>query len=471
MTVDEPIPTGFPRDFLWGVATSAYQIEGAVDVDGRGPSVWDTFAAQPGRTDRGDTGAVACDHYGRYREDVALMSRLGVGGYRFSTSWSRVLPTGRGPANPAGLDFYDRLVDELRRRGIAPVLTLFHWDTPQPLEDAGGWLSADTAHRFAEYAGLLGERLGDRVAMWITLNEPAMVTMLGYGAGVHAPGRQLLLDALPTAHHQLLGHGLAVRALRAAGVTGQIGIANNHTYVAPAGTDPGAAAQPADRTAAAAYDMLHNRIFADPVLLGRYPEPVDGFAVPDELAADADALATIAAPLDFYGVNYYQPTRICAPGDAGTELPEELSAQLPFSMPFGFAQYGEDVPRTGFGWPVAPESLTGLLTDFTARYGAALPPVYVTENGASYPDQLSGDGTVHDPDRISYLADHVAALRAARLAGVDVRGYFVWSLLDNFEWAAGYQQRFGLVHVDFPSQRRTPKSSFEWYREVIAANR
>jgi len=460
------MPDRFPDDFVWGVSTSAYQIEGAVDADGRGRSVWDTFCAEPGRIDAGATGEVTCDHYHRYAEDVALMADLGVDAYRFSVSWPRVQPTGRGPANAAGLDFYDRLVDELRAHHIAPMLTLYHWDTPQELEDTGGWTVRDTAHRFADYAALVADRLGDRVAYWITLNEPAMVTMLGYGIGVHAPGRQLLLDALPTAHHQLYGHGLAVAALRAAGVPGQVGITNNHTPVVAAGGTPGAAPGPADLAAADAYDLLHNRIFADPVLRGRYPSGPEGFGVLDELATDTEALATIAAPLDFYGVNYYQPTRICAPGPLAAEIPPELTDALP-PLPFGFAPFDAEAPRTGFGWPIVPTGLTDLLTDLTRRYGNRLPPLYVTENGASFPDQPAPDGTVPDPERVDYLARHVDAVAAARDAGVDVRGYFVWSLLDNFEWAAGYSQRFGLVHVDYASRRRTPKSSYRWYRDLL----
>jgi beta-glucosidase len=442
-------------DFLWGVSTSAYQIEGAAAEDGRGPSVWDTFCAQPGRVLNGDSGLVACDHYHRYREDVALMADLGLGAYRFSVAWPRVQPTGRGPANEAGLDFYDRLVDELCAAGIAPVATLYHWDTPQPLEDAGGWLNADTAARFAEYAGLVAGRLGDRVRLWITLNEPAILTMLGYGVGVHAPGRTLMMDALPTAHHQLLGHGLAVRALRAAGVAGGVGIANNHTPVTAAAAEGGAPSE-ADVAAAAGYDVLHNRLFADPLLLGRYPAGME--------LGSADDLAVIAEPLDFYGVNYYQPTRISAPA-AGAELPPEIAGSAGLALPFAFAPFDPAVPTTGFGWPVAPDGLTDELSILKDRYGAALPPVYVTESGASFPDVPGADGTVDDAERIDYLERHVAAMRAA---DVDVRGYFVWSLLDNFEWAVGYSQRFGLVHVDFATGRRTPKASFAWYRDLIA---
>jgi beta-glucosidase len=440
----------FPDGFLWGASTSAYQIEGAVAEDGRGISVWDTFCAQPGRVADGSSGAVACDHYHRHTEDVALLARLGAGGYRFSVAWPRVRPTGAGPASRAGLDFYDRLVDELCAAGIAPVATLYHWDTPQPLEDAGGWLARDTAHRFAEYAGLVGDALGDRVRLWITLNEPAMVTMLGYGVGLHAPGRQLLLDALPTARHQLLGHGLAVAALRAAGVTGGIGIANNHTPVWPA------SASTADLAAADVYDTLHNRLFADPLLLGRWP------AGPLEVPADwHDDLATIATPVDFYGVNYYQPTKVAAPGSGQPE-----GTELPAGLPFALAEL-EGYARTGFGWPVVPDGLRELLVGLRDRYGEALPPVYVTESGASFPDEPGPDGAVHDRERVDYLAGHLRAVRAALDEGVDVRGYFVWSLLDNFEWAAGYGQRFGLVHVDYPTQRRTPKDSFHWLRRRL----
>jgi beta-glucosidase len=424
----------FPAGFRWGVSTASYQVEGAVAEDGRGPSIWDTFVHQPGRVADGSTGDVACDHYHRYREDVALMADLGVGAYRFSIGWPRVQPGGSGPANPAGIAFYDRLVDELLANAIDPVATLYHWDLPQPLQDAGGWLNRDTAYRFAEYAELAAAALGDRVKLWITLNEPAMTTMLGYGLGVHAPGAALLFDALPTAHHQLLGHGLAVAALRAR-TAAPVTIANNYTPVRTIGETE------ADRAAAAAYDALHNRLFSDPLFGLGYPDGFEGLPV-----RDGD-LETIAAPLDALGVNYYNPTGIRAPSDA--------------SMPF------EMVPLTGYpvtdaDWPVVPEGLTEVLLDLHGRYGL---PLYVTESGCAYEESPD------DPHRVGYLSSHVDAVSAALAGGADVRGYFVWTIVDNFEWAEGYTKRFGLVHVDFATQVRTPKSSYHWYRRLIAGTR
>ncbi|ETK31763.1 GH1 family beta-glucosidase [Microbispora sp. ATCC PTA-5024] len=423
--------------FLWGTATASYQIEGAVREDGRGPSIWDTFSHEPGRVRDGHTGDVACDHYHRWAEDVALMAGAGLNAYRFSIAWPRVLPAGHGAVNPAGLDFYDRLVDALHERGITPVPTLFHWDLPQALEDEGGWLARDTAGRFADYAAIVAERLSDRVDMWITLNEPFVHMVFGYGLGMHAPGRTLFLDALPVAHHQLLGHGLAVQALRAAGAR-QVLITNNCTPVWPA------SGSEEDRAAADAYDTLHNRLFNDPVLLGAYPD-LSAYGIDGLDVVRPGDLETIAQPLDGLGVNYYNPTRIAGPGADG----------LPF-RDAGITGY----PTTAFGWPVVPEGLRELLEGLKARYGEALPPVYVTENGCSY------EG-IDDQERIAYLDGHIAA--AERAEGVDLRGYFVWSLLDNFEWAEGYHQRFGLVHVDFETQTRTPKASYHWLRERIAA--
>ncbi|WP_431677272.1 GH1 family beta-glucosidase [Kitasatospora sp. KL5] len=439
-----------PSDFRWGASTAAYQIEGAVDEDGRGPSVWDVFAARPGAVRDGHTGAVACDHYHRYPEDIALMRGLGLDGYRFSIAWPRIQPAGAGPVNPAGLDFYERLVDALLEAGIAPLPTLFHWDLPQALEDGGGWLNRDTAHRFAEYAAAVVDRLGDRVPAWITLNEPFVHMVYGYALGIHAPGRALMLDALPAAHHQLLGHGLAAAVLREHGL--QVMIANNLTPVWPATDDP------ADIEAANAYDALHNRLFTDPLLLGHYPD-LSAFGLTEDLggAVQPGDLKLISAPgLDGLGVNYYNPTRIAAPTDPG--------------LPFSEAPI-EGVPRTAFDWPVVPDGLRGLLVGLRDRYGAALPPVTITENGCSVADRPAPGGTVDDPDRISYLAGHLDALAEAVAEGVDVRGYYTWSLLDNYEWAEGYHQRFGLVHVDFETQVRTPKASYAWYRDLIAAHR
>ncbi|MFE7115511.1 GH1 family beta-glucosidase [Streptomyces sp. NPDC057654] len=446
-----PLPD-LPRDFLWGVSTSAHQIEGALREDGRTPSAWDVFAAEAGRIKDGKDASVACDHYHRHREDVALLAGLGVGAYRFSLSWSRVHPDGRGPVNKAGLDFYDRLVDELLAAGVRPVPTLFHWDTPQALEERGGWLVRDTAHRFAAYADTVAERLGDRVDMWITINEPAELTLLGYGLGEHAPGRQLLFDALPAAHHQLLGHGLAVQALRARGAR-SIGIANSHGPTWAASDDT------ADREAADLYDLLLNRLFAEPVLLGRYPDEGIADAMPGPVEED---LKTIAEPLDWYGVNYYQPTLVGAPDPAAEDGSDYAGIALPAELPFSLKEI-EGRPRTGFGWPVVPEGLTELLTGYRDRYGDRLPPVYITENGCAY------DG-IADQARIDFLDGHLRALHRAMEAGVDVRGYFVWSLMDNFEWAAGYEQRFGLVHIDYATQTRTPKDSYHWLRNTIRAH-
>jgi beta-glucosidase len=442
-----------PDGFLLGASTAAYQIEGAVAEGGRGPSVWDTFCDQPGRVVDGSSGAVACDHFHRYPEDVALMAELGLDGYRFSIAWPRIHPDGSGPANPAGLDFYDRLVDALLAAGVAPMATLYHWDLPQPLEDGGGWLVRDTAERFAEYAATVAARLADRVAHWVPVNEPNVVTMLGYATGRHAPGRRLMFDALPVAHHLLLGHGLAVGALRAAGAT-SVGPANNHMPVwAATGSDD-------DRAAADLYDVLWNRMFSEPMLRGRYPE---GFAelMPGPVAED---LLTIGAPLDFYGVNYYNPMRIAAPG---TDLPplDVVPAEgLPF-VPVAVEGY----PVTGFGWPVVPDGLREMLVRLRDDYGDALPPVFVTESGCAYDDEPDADGAVHDPERIAYLDAHLGAIARAVDEGVDVRGYFTWSLMDNFEWAEGYTQRFGLVHVDYDTLERTRKKSFQWYADLIKA--
>ena len=444
---DLPFPQ-FPVGFAWGAATAAYQIEGAVTADGRGESVWDTFCRRPGAIRDGHTGDVADDHYHRWPEDVALMAALGIDIYRFSLAWPRIQPTGSGAVNAAGLDFYDRLVDSLAASGITPMPTLFHWDLPQPLENAGGWLSRDTAYRFAEYASIAAARLADRVPLWITLNEPFVVTAFGYALGVHAPGRTLMLGALPTAHHQLLGHGLAMAALRAEGVR-QVAIANNYS---PAWA---ASDSPADVAATAAYDTLQNRLYTDPLLLGSYPDlaPFGVGAAGLDCVRDGD-LAIISAPVDALGVNYYAPTRLAAAQDDA----------LPFQL-----QPIPGYPLTAFGNPVVPAGLTELLTSLGGRYGEQLPPVYITENGCSCTDEPEATGQFDDQQRIDYLDGHIRAVADAMAAGVDVRGYLVWSLLDNFEWAEGYHQRFGLVHVDYETLRRTPKASFGWYRDVIAA--
>ncbi len=440
----------FPANFTWGVATAAYQIEGAVAEDGRGVSIWDTFCRQPGAVRDGQTGDVAADHYHRWAEDVALMAEVGIDSYRFSLAWPRIQPGGSGGGNKAGLDFYDRLTDGLLAVGVNPMPTLYHWDLPQPLEDAGGWMARDTAYRFADYASLAADRLADRIPLWITLNEPFVVTAFGYALGIHAPGKALMLDALATAHHQLLGHGLATAALRATGVS-QVAITNNYSPAWPASQSA------ADLAATAAYDALHNRLFTDPVLLGSYPD-LSAFRVPKgglDCVQDGD-LAIISAPIDALGVNYYNPTRLSA-------LPD---SPLPFQL-----EPIPGYPVTNFGWPVIPAGLTEMLTTLNDRYADRLPPIYITENGCSVADEPDASGVIDDQPRIAYLDGHIRAVFDAMVAGVDVRGYLLWTLMDNFEWSEGYHQRFGLAYVDFVSQRRTPKASFSWYRDMIAAQR
>ncbi|HET8601250.1 MAG TPA: GH1 family beta-glucosidase [Segeticoccus sp.] len=446
-----------PHGFVFGTATAAYQVEGAVEADGRGRSVWDTFCAQPGNIKDGETGEVACDHYHRHAEDVALMRDLGMDAYRFSLSWPRIQPEGTGAVNPAGLDFYDRLVDELLAAGISPVVTVYHWDLPQPLQDAGGWQSRATAQHLADYAAIVGARLGDRVRMWVPVNEPVVVAMFGYALGVHAPGLQLGARALPVAHHLLLGHGLATQALRAAGCH-TIGTASNHAPTWPASDST------EDRAAAALYDTAYNWLFADPVLCGSYPDHF-AEAMPGPVADD---LHVISTPLDFYGINYYQPTVIGAPGATPAQSSPLAALPLPDGLPFEPRPLSGH-PTTDFGWAVAPEGLTEVLQTFRDRYAGQLPPLYVTESGCAVHDVVGADGQVHDPRRTAYHRDHLRAVAAAIADGVDVRGYFVWSTMDNFEWAEGYRQRFGLVHVDFATLRRTPKDSYRWFQQLLAA--
>ncbi|MCS0637995.1 GH1 family beta-glucosidase [Streptomyces sp. LP05-1] len=462
--VDAPVPhpapvagSGFPAGFRWGTATAAYQIEGAAAEDGRTPSIWDTFSRVPGKVRNGDTGDIAADHYHRMSEDVALMRELGVTDYRFSVSWSRVQPTGRGPAVRRGLDFYRRLVDELRAAGIRPVATLYHWDLPQELEDAGGWPRRETAERFAEYAGLVADALGDRVATWTTLNEPWCAAFLGYAAGVHAPGRTEPVAALRAAHHLNLAHGRAAQVLRAALPAGaEISLTLNPHAVRPLGEGE------ADRDAARRIDALGNRIFLDPVFHGRLPEDLvaDTAGLTDwSFVRDGDLAAT-SAPIDALGINYYSPTVVTAGTTAAPSPWPGAERHVRFAVAPG--------ERTAMDWPVDAGGLYELLT----RLRDELPgtPLLITENGAAYDDYADPSGAVHDPERVAYLRAHLAAVLRALAAGADVRGYFLWSLLDNFEWAYGYGKRFGIVHVDFASQRRTPKDSARWYAEVIARN-
>jgi beta-glucosidase len=441
---DRP-PPALPPGFRIGAATSAYQVEGATDRDGRGPSIWDTFLSREGAVRDGSSGARASGHYERYAEDVGLLARLGVRDYRFSISWPRVVPQGRGLPNRVGLDFYDRLVDELLDAGIAPMATLYHWDLPQALEDDGGWLNRATVDAFADYAEVVADRLADRVAHWVPVNEPNIAMMLGYGNGVHAPGRRLLFDAAPAAHHMLLGHGRAAMALRAAGAT-SIGCANHHAPMWPATEDE------ADVGATKLFDALWNGMYLEPMLLGRYP--VDLEPLMEGVVREGD-LATIRQPLDFYGVNYFMPMRVGA-------APEESEV---FFQLYDLVGY----PETDYGWPVVPSALREWLITFRARYRAALPPLVVTECGAAYDGGPDAHGVVDDQDRIDFLHAHLEAVAAACRRGVDVRGLYVWSLLDTLEWTEGFGQRFGLVHVDPDTLERTPKASYHWLAGLIAA--
>ena len=464
-------PLQFPPGFLWGAATAAYQVEGAAHEDGRRDSIWDTFAKVPGAVLDGQDGEVACDQYHRYPADVALMADLNLASYRFSTSWARVRPDG-GPLNPAGIDYYSRLVDELLGRGVKPWLTLYHWDLPQALEDKGGWTNRDTAYLFAEYAVTMHEALGDRVDVWTTLNEPWCSAFLGYTAGIHAPGRRSPADGLAAAHHLMLGHGLAVQALRERAPQANLGITLNMDLPDPLDpTDPG------DLDAARRVDGQFNRIFLDPILRGHYPEDVladvASLGLLDHVK-DGD-LEIISSPIDTLGVNYYHGQAVSshpAPAPAGGG---EAPVARPTSSPFPAAEHAYSRPRglpvTAMGWEVQPEGLTRVLVrlhqEYTARLGMAL---YVTENGAAYQDSPDADGFVPDHDRRDFLDLHLRAVHEAIARGADVRGYFAWSLLDNYEWAWGYHQRFGIVRVDYDTQVRTPKSSALWYATVATSN-
>ncbi|MEZ5189644.1 MAG: family 1 glycosylhydrolase [Schumannella sp.] len=461
--------TAFPASFLWGAATAAAQIEGAAHEDGKTDSVWDHFARTPGNVANGDTPERAVDHYHRMPEDVALMRELGLDSYRFSISWARVKPDDAAP-NPKGLDFYSRLVDELLGAGILPWLTLYHWDLPQAVEETGGWANRDTAARFLDYAELVHEHLGDRVTHWTTFNEPLCSSLIGYAGGEHAPGRTEPRAGLAALHHQHLAHGLAVRALRERGAQ-QLGITLNLTNAVP--NDP---ADPADLDAARRIDALWNRAFLDPLLLGRYPadflEDVAAHRF-DELVHDGD-LAAIAQPIDFLGVNHYHDDNV-----SGHPLPPDTPPGLrptdkPDGSPFVGSEFvtfpPRDLPRTAMGWEVNPDGLRILLTRLGREY-PHLPPLYVTENGSSYDDTVSADGAVHDTERVAYLRSHVDAVAAAIAEGADVRGYFAWSLLDNFEWAWGYDKRFGVVRVDYETQERTVKDSGWALAELARAAR
>jgi beta-glucosidase len=426
-----------------------------VDAGGRGQSIWDTFSHSPGRVSGGDTGDVAVDHYRRYRGDIRIMADLGLTAYRFSVAWPRIQPSGAGPANQAGLDFYRRLVDELREHDIEPWLTLYHWDLPMPLEERGGWPLRDTAYRFADYAGVVHAALGDRVTYWTTLNEPWCSAFLGYGSGVHAPGRTEPAAALRAAHHLLLGHGLAGQAIRAADPDVQLGITLNLYATQPA-TDSAE-----DVDAARRVDGLQNRLFLDPILLGSYPQDVlDDVAPLDLLSAVHDGdLAVIGGPIDLLGINYYS-RHLVAAGPA-----PEVGTASPWVGSENVRMVASGLPTTAMGWDIDSLGLFEVLKRVHDDYPDV--PLYVTENGAAFDDELGPDDQVHDVDRTAYLEQHLCACHEAMAIGVPLRGYFVWSLLDNFEWAEGYSKRFGIVYVDYETQRRIPKDSARRYAEVI----
>lgn len=462
----------FPQNFLFGGATAAFQIEGAAFEDGRTASIWDAFARVPGAVANGDNGDVACDHYHRYRDDVALMKEMGLQTYRFSTSWSRVRPDA-GAVNPQGVDFYSRLVDELLANDIIPWLTLYHWDMPQALQERGGWTVREASDRFTEYALSLHDALGDRVNIWTTLNEPWCASFLSYTAGAHAPGHFSAQEGVLAAHHLLLGHGQVIRELRARDASLDLGITLNLTVPDP--VDP---TQPADVDAARRIDGQFNRWFLDPIFRGSYPADI----VEDIRAVDAGAIAAlekanqpgdlevIATPFDSLGVNYYHGELVggtpgpVAPPSGNPDIPR--ATRSPFPSHEGIFWHERGLPRTAQDWEVQPEGLTRLLTRLATEYAPNV-ALYVTENGAAYDDTVDADGQVRDTDRVQYLRDHLAATLDAVDAGADVRGYFYWSLMDNFEWAWGYDKRFGIVRVDYDTQQRTVKASGHEYAQII----
>jgi len=427
--------------FIWGVATSSYQIEGAATAGGRGPSIWDTFSRVPGAVINGDSGDVACDHYHRYNEDLDLIKWLGVNAYRFSIAWPRIFPQGAGSPNQAGIDFYDRLIDGALERGITPWPTLYHWDLPQALEDKGGWNSRATSERFAEYAHLMAEKFGDRVKNWTTLNEPFCSAWLGYLYGVMAPGIKDLQTAINASHHLLLGHGLATQAIRSVASDLRVGIVLNLTPAIPLNDN--------DELAAKYADGFDNRWYADPVFKGSYPQDiVEGFG--KEVPIHAGDMQSISAPLDFLGINFYTRQTVTL---------DESAKPLPYRPVMV-----DGVERTAMGWEVHPESLTNIIMRVHRDY--APKEIYITENGSAWDDSVIND-KVDDPHRVSYLARHLDAMLAAKAQGAPVNGYFAWSLMDNFEWAFGYSKRFGIVYVDYETQKRIPKSSAYYYRERI----
>jgi beta-glucosidase len=461
MTTDGDGPDGiaraFPPGFVWGAATAAYQVEGAVQEGGRGVSVWDTFSHTPGKVRGGDTGDIACDFYHRYRDDVKLMAKLGLKAFRFSIAWPRIQPTGRGQANRPGLDFYRSLIDVLLAHGIEPMVTLFHWDLPQTLEDAGGWANRDTAECFADYAGIVASAIGDHGGLWVTLNEPQVVAHEGYRIGLHAPGRSDDALAAASTHHLLLAHGLALARLRSVLPDARVGIALDLHAVK--------AAEPQAAEAAAICDAEMNRIFMDPVLHGSYPAIArEHMLPPAALIGDGD-LEAIAAPIDFLGINYYSSNYIKRADPAGLLLDETAVPGMPefvFCKPKHLAQ-------TSMGWLIEPEGLYETLTTVASEIAPAC-KLYVTESGCAAEDYVNPDGIVDDIERVDYLSGHIDAAWRAIQDGVPLAGYFVWSLFDNFEWAWGYQKRFGIVFVEYDTQRRIPKQSASFYRAVALTN-
>jgi beta-glucosidase len=439
----EPVPQDFGSDFLWGTSTAAYQIEGAVNEDGRGPSIWDVFCQQPGKISNGETGAVACDHYHLYREDIALMKQLGQDVYRFSVAWPRIFPIGRGKLNSAGIDFYQRLVDETVASGIEPWLCFYHWDLPQALQELGGWTNRDTVGWYTDYAIAVADKLGDRVGHFVMLNEPMVCAYLGHFLGLHAPGMKSKEAFLSATHHLNLAAGQGLTALRTQGGDWQLGTVVN-MGLAPQ-------IEGADLEAAKLHDEILFWPFLDPLLLGRYPESLDPLIAPYVRSGDFQLMRH---PVDFIGVNYYFPERVVQDSKAA----------------FGFREVPapDKVPKTAMGWEIRPASFTDTLVAINNRYPEH-PPIYISENGAAFVDTVESDGSINDRERTEYIQGHLAAVAEARNAGVDIRGYFLWSLLDNFEWAYGYDKRFGLVHVDYATQQRTPKASFRWYQQFIRA--
>ncbi|MFK4090009.1 GH1 family beta-glucosidase [Kribbella sp. NPDC020789] len=449
---------GLPTDFRWGVATSSYQIEGAIGEDGRTPSIWDTFCRVPGAIDNGDTGDIACDHYHRMPQDVALIKDLGFDTYRFSVAWPRVQPGGKGPVNPAGLGFYDKLVDELLAQGIDPWVTLYHWDLPQELEDAGGWPNRDTAYRFADYSMMVFEALKDRVNTWTTLNEPWCSAMLGYAYGLHAPGRTEYPAAIAAVHHLLLGHGLATTAMREASPRKlDIGITLNVATAYPASD-----AEP-DVDAARRADGMGRRIYLDPLVHGRYPADIVADLAREgvELPVQDGDLELISAPIDVLGVNYYFSQKFTGYAEDGSTT-DEQGLPINRTVPLGR-------PKTAMDWEIVPEGFTDLLLSISRDYPNL--PMVITENGAAFDDTPDENGYVADDGRTEYFTTHLAAVAAAINQGADIRGYLAWSLMDNFEWAYGYVKRFGIVRVDYDTQARIPKQSALYLKGVAEAHR